>query len=366
MTVVAAKPGASGRGEVKVWDPLVRVLHWTLVVAFAVAFATGDEVMVLHRWAGYTILGIVAVRLVWGVVGTRHARFTDFVRGPSAVKAYLKGLIAGRPKHYVGHNPAGGAMVLALVAGLLLTAGTGLLADRPGAAAEVFEDVHEVVANLMLALVGAHVLGVLVSSVLHRENLVRAMITGFKRAPTTPDASDAEVPRSSRLIGGAMALVLIVTASGAAVAAMSDRLGFAQAAPSQAYVSACGECHDAHHPSLLPASSWRAVMATLSDHFGDDASLNEETATTVTSYLVTNAADVRDTIPAYRFRKTAADEPRRVTATAYWKRIHADLDESVFRSRAVGSKVNCAACHRDAARGGFHESNIEIPGGDLS
>lgn len=179
--------------EVKVWDPLVRVFHWTLVTAFTVAFLTEDEWLDLHVLAGYTVLGLVGLRLVWGLIGTRHARFGDFVRGPSIVLAYVGDVIRGRARRYLGHNPAGGAMIVALLAFLTLTSLTGLFAygasELAGPFAGAFdsprwvdplEELHEVLANLTLVLAGVHVAGVVASSLLHRENLVRAMVTGTK------------------------------------------------------------------------------------------------------------------------------------------------------------------------------------------
>ena len=201
---------------VRVWDPLVRIFHWSLVAAFATAWITGDDAEDVHEVAGYVVLGLVLFRLLWGLVGTRHARFGDFVRGPRTVWRYLASLLTTRPSHYLGHNPAGGWMVVALLAvnlilcwsGLALIAaeGRGPLAavdvsvdawPLPAARANgdddryrheddgesLWEDVHEALANLALGLVLIHVGGVVVSSVLHRENLVRAMVTGRKRAP---------------------------------------------------------------------------------------------------------------------------------------------------------------------------------------
>lgn len=182
----------SNPGEVKVWDPFVRAFHWTLVTAFAVAFVTEDHWLDLHVLAGYTVVALVGLRLVWGLVGTRHARFGDFVHGPRVVLAYLRDVLRGRARRYLGHNPAGGAMIVALLAGLALTAATGLLVYGASEAAgpfagvvgsrwaEPLEAVHEALANLTLVLAGAHVAGVLASSLLHRENLVRAMVTGTK------------------------------------------------------------------------------------------------------------------------------------------------------------------------------------------
>lgn len=168
---------------VRVWDPLVRLFHWSLVVAFVVAWLTGDELDRVHEIAGYTIAGLVGFRVVWGLLGPVHARFTDFVYRPSTVFGYLIDTIRFRAKRHLGHNPAGGAMVIALLVMLAATAGTGILMTTDAYwGVEWVEEVHEVAANLMLVLVGLHLAGVFVASVEHRENLVRAMFTGRKRA----------------------------------------------------------------------------------------------------------------------------------------------------------------------------------------
>lgn len=183
--------------SIRVWDPLVRIFHWSLVVTFFVAYLSGDEWERLHVASGYAVAGLVAFRLVWGIIGTRHARFGDFVSSPATVITYLKALAAHRAKRYLGHNPAGGWMVIALLVTLALTTLTGMathgtftafsliapaMADDNGEdkGDEFFEEVHEFLANFSLLLVAVHVAGVLVSSLLHRENLVRAMITGRK------------------------------------------------------------------------------------------------------------------------------------------------------------------------------------------
>jgi cytochrome b len=163
-----------------VWDPLVRVLHWTLAFAFVVAFVTGDEVMSVHRVAGYGAVGIVGLRAIWGLVGPRYARFADFVTGPRGVRDHLIEQLRGRPRRHLGHNPAGGAMAVALMLAMVGLAVTGILADVPGAA-HLWEEVHEGVANVTLFLVLLHLAGVLVMSLVHHENLVRSMITGYKR-----------------------------------------------------------------------------------------------------------------------------------------------------------------------------------------
>jgi len=203
---------ARDRGRIKVWDPFVRTGHWLLVFGFVVAWLTEDDFETLHAWAGYLVGAIVAWRIVWGVAGTRHARFADFVTGPAPVARYARSLLALRPIHYLGHNPLGGWMVVALLCMLALTTWTGLeayatqgkgplagapgllavaLADGHAAAGDgLWKEIHEACAEFTLFLVVVHVAGVLVSSVLHRENLVAAMITGYKIAQRTRERDE--------------------------------------------------------------------------------------------------------------------------------------------------------------------------------
>jgi cytochrome b len=200
---------------VRVWDPLVRVFHWGLVAAFATAWLTADEVQPIHEVAGYMVAGLVALRLIWGFAGSRYARFTQFVKGPGTTLAYLGSMLRGQEPRYLGHNPAGAAMIVALLLTLSGTAFTGWLMAEPdrvamlpalpqivspawadddgdeygegGEAEGPLKEVHETLANLMLLLVAAHVGGVVLASIRHRENLARAMITGDKRAPVPGD-----------------------------------------------------------------------------------------------------------------------------------------------------------------------------------
>jgi cytochrome b len=201
---------------IKVWDIAVRIFHWSLVVVFFVAYFSGDEENVLHVYAGYGVLALVAFRIAWGLIGTKHARFTDFIYGPAATLRYIKSIFASKPLHYLGHNPLGGWMVVALLLGLIGTCWSGLEAygekgHGPLAQAEIglissamaddddeghrseqgrmrgkpegeefWEEIHETLSNLTLVLVFLHVAGVLIASAIHRENLIKAMVTGNK------------------------------------------------------------------------------------------------------------------------------------------------------------------------------------------
>jgi cytochrome b len=204
--------------RVRVWDAFVRIAHWSLVVGFFTAYFTEDDLLTAHVWAGYLVGSIVLLRIFWGFVGPEYARFNNFAYGPGTVVRYLGGLLRRQSRRYLGHSPAGGAMVMLLLISLAGTVGSGLTVyayDRgagplapllatgaaaperveptPGAASqtpgspegveEMWEEVHELFANFTVLLVILHIGGVLLASYVHRENLARAMVTGYKQAP---------------------------------------------------------------------------------------------------------------------------------------------------------------------------------------
>lgn len=202
--------------DLPVWDVFVRTSHWVVVLAFSLAYLTEDDFLLLHSWAGYILFMVVVLRILWGFVGSRHARFSDFVTPPSAVIDFLKDTAKLRPKRFIGHNPAGGAMILMLLLMLLLTASSGMalmaIEEGQGPLAALFkgvpyywggflENIHELCANFTLFLVFIHVSGVLVGSLLHHENLILAMFTGRKQRHTVSgqDPQETQFPSKGRL-----------------------------------------------------------------------------------------------------------------------------------------------------------------------
>lgn len=182
MTAVHAAEPARAGATVRVWDPFVRVFHWSLVAGFCAALATGDELTRIHVAIGYGIGALVLLRVVWGFVGGRHARFADFVRGPRAALGYLGAALAFRAPRHLGHNPAGGLMVVALLIMVAATVASGWAMTLDVFwGDETIEEIHEALAWTTVGLVGLHVAGVVLASLEHGENLVRAMITGRKR-----------------------------------------------------------------------------------------------------------------------------------------------------------------------------------------
>jgi cytochrome b len=178
--------GAPASRKVLVWDAPVRVFHWLMVLSFAGAYlsAESERWRLAHVTLGYTMAGLVVFRILWGLAGTRYARFASFVRGPKAVARYLGSIVQGQPEHHTGHNPAGALAIVALLALTLAIAVSGW-ASYNEVGGNWLEDTHEAAANLMLAVIGLHVGGVVLSSWLHRENLALAMLSG--RKPGTPE-----------------------------------------------------------------------------------------------------------------------------------------------------------------------------------
>ena len=180
------KSSSAGRAmrpdKIKVWDLLVRFFHWSLVIAYIIAWLTADEWDKVHDYAGYLIGGLLVIRIIWGIIGTKYARFSQFIYRPSTVLTYIKDSLFHKSKRYIGHNPAGGAMIIALLLSLMGVTVTGIMMTMTAFwGREWVEDLHEAAAILTLVLVVLHIAGVIFASFEHKENLIKAMLTGWKR-----------------------------------------------------------------------------------------------------------------------------------------------------------------------------------------
>jgi len=188
--------------QIKVWDIFIRAFHWSLLATFTISYITEDNFPTLHIYSGYTMMALIALRLIWGFIGSKHARFSNFVVRPDAAIKYMKEVVQFRAKRYMGHNPAGGMMVIALLISLsmtllfgLLTYGAsefsgplaGIVSGVSELSANIFEELHEFFANFTLFLVVLHVIGVAIASLQHKENLVKSMVNGYKQIKQNND-----------------------------------------------------------------------------------------------------------------------------------------------------------------------------------
>ena len=207
-----------------VWDVPTRLFHWLLVLLVALAWVTGEaegSMFTVHQLAGYGVAVLLVFRVIWGFVGSRHSRFSDFVRPWREVCAHIRGMLSLRPARTLGHNPLGGWMALVLLLVLAAQVGTGLFASDDGlggplagtvaaGTAHAIAELHEGLSGALLGLIGLHIIGVLVESLLTRDNLVRAMITGQKAVAP----GEAESGQSAAVAPGWLAALVLATASG--------------------------------------------------------------------------------------------------------------------------------------------------------
>jgi cytochrome b len=361
-----------------IWDLPTRVFHWLLVLAYAVAWLSFDDnrYLYVHVFAGYAFLALLVFRIIWGIVGSHYARFHAFAYDWPSVTAYLKGLLTGSAARHLGHNPAGGWAIFAMLvlgfavalSGMMVFGGEeghgplkSVLSFDVGTAAK---DVHEVLAWSMLVLTALHLAGVVFESLFHKENLVWAMICGHKDGGEGKRVSTHGVV-GVLLLAGAIVAGLVYFRGYLVETADKPFRPFAgpQLPDNETWRKECGDCHLAFHPTLLPARSWQRLMETQDKHFGDDLALDDTTVAEIADFLVNNAAETKLTEPAHKMMRTieADQTPLRITETPYWRQKHGEIDERYWKDAKVKSKANCAACHLDANEGTFEDSDMRLP-----
>ncbi|OGB81152.1 MAG: hypothetical protein A2535_10200 [Burkholderiales bacterium RIFOXYD2_FULL_59_8] len=376
-----------------IWDLPTRLFHWTLATCFLLVWLTGDadRWRAIHVFVGYLMLGLVGFRLVWGVVGSHFSRFANFWFGPGEAFHYLKQVVQGNAPRHVGHNPTGSLAIYLL---LVLTVGvgsTGIMTlggdEQQGMAAgwftfaqiQMVKEWHELAAIAMLLIVGGHMTGVLVESVLHRENLARSMINGFKMA-----APGTLAAKPHRLVAGVMLLVILGSGGWwfdyaidrhldqqAGVLKKEMRVGTeshvkfvgAVLPDNELWRDECGSCHSEFYPSLLPSRSWQKILAEQHRHFGKDLMLDVPTVAEVLTFLNENSADKHLTEAAFKIEQSISKitTPLRVTETPYWLNKHREIGSDVWTRPAVSGKKNCVACHEDAKAGTYEDAAMHIP-----
>jgi len=374
--------GTSLHARRRIWPLAQRLAHWLLAAATLTALVSGlwlpEWMLPLHLLAGIAAGLVVLFRLVAGLLGPPPLAFRTLPLSTEALRRHLALLRHLRPPPHLAHNPLGSLMVVALLTtvGLLVLTGVVVWGGQekagPFAAfvgydlAAALRPLHRLLGWTVLVLIVGHVLGVLVESRLARESLVIAMITGRKRVDAAAvDAGlllQADPVACRRAVVTGLAVAGAVLLGGVALATLPPRGVFDIRYP-QVYLDECGACHDAHHPSLLPPESWARLLTGLDDHFGEDASLDDATAREIRRFLEETAALPWDTEAAREIRATLPDgpDPPRITASTWWRMRHGWIEEGMFRHPRVGGRLNCGACHADAATGLFADAAIRLP-----
>lgn len=365
-----------------IWDLPTRIFHWLFVASFALAWISHDDnrYLFVHVYAGYVFSCLLIFRLVWGIIGTHYARFHSFSHNWTSVTDYMRGLLNGQAMRHIGHNPAGGwAIFIMLMLGILVSiTGILLLGGEEGhgplrgmisySVGIIAREAHDILAWAMLAFTAAHLVGVFVESLAHKENLIWSMITGCKDTETTTISV-----RRYHMIG--VALLLAVSASALIyfrgyLTETADHLYQPFKGPTlpdnALWRSDCGECHFAFHPTLLPERSWRLLFEQQHEHFGEDLDLDEDRLAGLLDFHTRYSAESELTEFSRKilFYTPADQTPLRITKTHYWVKKHKNIDEEVWKHKKVKIKGNCNACHLDADEGTYEDSNMRLPGKD--
>ncbi len=369
-------------GPVVVWDLFVRIFHWSLVAGVTTAaitgFFIGATAIDVHVWVGIALLALVIARVAWGFFGSSFARFATFVVGPRAVLRHIVELQEGTAGRHLGHNPLGAWMIMAILAVITFLAVSGLIiwggifAHGPLLGFYDYDDalpflwIHWWVALGLLALIALHISGAIFESLRVHENLLQAMITGFKEIRDEDGHSPAVETETGPRPGLTLLITLAVLALPIVVTFNSSRLNIkvSHRPPVTAgtvYAKNCSDCHGVYSPTLLPAESWKTLMSALEDHFGEDASLDPETTDQITAYLADHGAGSVETKPSEVFRQVSPSDPTRITSTPFWQKTHGYIPDDVFTTKPVFFKGNCFACHQDAESGWFYPGNAEAP-----
>ena len=376
-----------------IWDLPTRLFHWTLAASFAADWLTSenDTLLSVHVFFGYLMLGLVIFRVFWGLAGSHFSRFSSFPFAPKEGYDYLMQVGRGNALRHVGHNPAGSLAIYALLALVLFVGAAGILTlggeEQHGLATgwlgldqmHWLKSMHKLGAIAMLLLVAGHVIGVVVESIAHKENLARSMVTGLKLVNTyTPPSRARPAVAATMLIamlgfagtwfyyaignGLASHEGLVASENNSQIAPRVKFVG-QQLADNAQWREECGSCHSVFYPALLPTRSWQRIMSEQDKHFGTDLGFDKATSDALLAFMVSNSSDHHLTEAAFKIDQSVAADvtPLRITETPYWIKKHRKISLAEWANPLVKSKANCAACHIDADAGTYEDGAMRLP-----
>ena len=361
-----------------IWSLPTRVFHWLFVLFILLAFLTSDEDRLLnyHAVFGYAILILLIFRAFWGVFGPKHSLFKDFSNTIPNVKEFLKKIFEENQK-YIGHNPLASYVLITMLIVAFLTVITGVLAfgvqEGKGILAflntpyfkemKLFKEIHEFFSNLFIALIIAHVLGVIVDRLLHKKDeTLNSIITGYK---VTKEDESIKLNIYQKIFASIMFIFFIsflcfnlYTPKNILTASIYQPIDYKT--QNEDFVKECASCHTLYPPNLMPKKSWELIMSNLENHFGDDASLDEELNKNILAFLLKNSAETSTMENSWKFLNSIGDKDIiALSKTTYWDKRHKDIPKEIFDNKEIKSKANCKACHSDIEKGLIEDENIK-------
>lgn len=360
-----------------IWSLPTRVFHGLFALLILVAFLTDDDKLLhYHAVVGYAILILLAFRLVWGYLGPKYSKFKDFPLGFDKVKAFMLCFFNSEQK-YIGHNPPASYVMLGMFIMVFIVIATGALTfgiqegkgifsflnDSFFKKMELFEELHEFFANLLIVLIVLHVGGVLSDKLLHgKQETLQSIFTGYK---ITQEKSSITLSLFQKFIAFIFFVALIaflvfnlIQPKNILVASKYQSIDYM--AKNELFVNECGSCHTLYPPHSLPKHSWISMMNDLENHFGDDASLDEQAHENILNFLVQNSAETSTQEMSFKISQSIGNNDIiAITDTNFWKHEHKNIPKEVFSHQEVKSKANCKVCHSDIEKGLIEDDKIK-------
>ncbi|MDX1809844.1 MAG: cytochrome b/b6 domain-containing protein [Sulfurospirillaceae bacterium] len=363
-----------------IWPFINRFSHVLLIIFFSAAYLLGDykSLVNYHVAFGYALGVVFLFRVLWGFIGPKYSKFKDFNFNVNDLKEYMLSVFK-KDKEHIGHNPASSFAILAMIIVVFLTIIFGVLTQgiekNHGILSflhssyfehmEFFSEAHEFFANVLIALIGIHVMGSLIDRFIKRGDAIDSMITGYKN---TIEKIDIRLNIFQKIFAILWILVslfslyyIIFTKNNIFIKSANVKQDYAMLHSD--FSKECGSCHIVYPPFLLPKKSWTVMMSNLENHFGDDASLDKITNASILAFLTKYSAENSTHEAALKISKSLKNNTDiiAITQTPYWKRRHSKIDKNVFTSNEVKSKANCKACHAGIEKGIIEDSLIKIP-----
>lgn len=360
-----------------IWSLPTRVFHALFALLILLAFLTeDDDLLNYHALMGYAILILLTFRFFWGYLGPKYSKFKDFPMSMGEVKEFIANIFNSEHR-YVGHNPLASYVMIGILVVVFLTIITGVLTlgiqEGKGLLSslnstffkemELFEEIHEFLSGVLIALIVMHILGVLSDRLLHsKHKTLESIFNGYK---VTKEQEGIRLNIFQKLLAAiflalfvAFLLFSMTTKSNPLIASKYAPLDYK--AQNELFVSECASCHTLYPPHTLSARSWNTLMANLEDHFGDDASINEADNRNILDFLVKNSAENSTQEVSVKILNSLKNKDIiAITRTDFWKEKHADIPKKVFAHESVKSKANCKACHSDIEKGLIEDEKIK-------
>lgn len=361
-----------------VWSFLGRLSHWLIVVSFVSCYITSfyEELLTFHIALGVVVFNMLLLKIIWGLIGPRYARWTDFHFAFSDLKFYFAEKMRNRYREIpAGHNPASSwfAFLVTWIGIFCCILGFVLYGIQEGRGVfsylnenyyynmYFFESMHVVVVYILIVMICTHVTGVLIEQFYHKTNMVMAMVTGFKKA------RGENIKTTFRMNFFGTLYIIMACLIGSYVYFEDDNIFIKSKFTKIDYKSKhkdfhfeCSDCHNLIPPELLPKDSWIELMSKQDNHYDEDLELDKSLVTSITKFLVLNSSENSTREASFKLTQELKNSKKyTITDTTYWKTTHKDIPKNIFKSDDVESKSNCVACHENFEEGILSDSDIK-------